>query len=80
VRAQVEEVMRVCKDQLGLTGWQARSERAQGQHITGCLLAFCGLERERHDRQLSIYQLKRPLSFKGRSLALPALERLTRAA
>jgi hypothetical protein len=27
-RAQIEEVIRVCRDQLGLTGCQARSERA----------------------------------------------------
>lgn len=80
VRAQVEEVIRVCKDQLGLTGCQARSERAQVHHITCCLVAFCVLERERHDRHLSIYKLKRQLSFKGHSLALPALERLRSAA
>jgi hypothetical protein len=41
VRAQVEEVIRVCKDQLGLTGCQAWSERAQLHHITCCLMAFC---------------------------------------
>jgi putative transposase len=80
LRAQVEEVIRVCKDQLGLTGCQARSERAQQHHIACCLVAFCVLERERHDRQLSIYKLKRELSFKGRSHALPPLERLRRAA
>jgi hypothetical protein len=38
------------------------------------------LERERHDRQLSIYKLKRLLSFRGQSYALPALELLKRAA
>jgi putative transposase len=80
IRAQIEEVIRVCKDQLGLTGCQARSERAQRHHFTCCLLAFCVLERERHDRQLSIYQLKRQLSFTGRGYALPALERLKGAA
>jgi hypothetical protein len=80
VRAQIEEVIRVCKDQLGLTGCQARSERAQQHHITCCLVAFCVLERERHDRCVSSYKLKRRLSFKGRSLALPALERLKKAA
>jgi putative transposase len=80
VRAQVEEVIRVCKDQLGLTGCQARSERAQLHHMTCCLMAFCVLERERHDRQLSIYKIKRQLSFQGRSVALPALERLRQAA
>jgi len=76
VRAQIEEVIRVCKDQLSLTGCQARSERAQLHHITCCLVAFCVLERERHDRHLSIYELKRQLSLRGRSCVLPALERL----
>jgi putative transposase len=80
IRSQIEEVIRVCKDQLALTGCQARSERAQLHHITCCLIAFCILERERHKRGLSIYKLKRQLSFQGRSLALPALERLRRAA
>jgi putative transposase len=79
-RSQIEEVIRVCKDQLGLTGCQARSERAQRHHLACCLVAFCVLERERYDRQLSIYKLKRQLSFKGRSHALPSLERLRRAA
>jgi putative transposase len=80
VRAQIEEVIRVCKDQLGLSGCQARSERAQRHHITCCLIAFCVMERERHTRGLSIYKLKRQLSFKGRSLVLPALEQLRSAA
>jgi hypothetical protein len=80
VRAQIEEVIRVCKDQLGLNGCQARSERAQRHHITCCLVAFCVLERERHDRCLTIYKLKRQLSYQGRTLALPALERLSHVA
>lgn len=80
VRAQIEEVMRVCKDQLGLSGCQARSERAQGHHVTCCLVAFCVLERERHDRSLTIYKLKRQLSCHGSPLALPALERLRQGA
>jgi hypothetical protein len=80
IRSQIEEVIRVCKDQLALTGCQARSERAQLHHIACCLIAFCILERERHKRGLSVYKLKRQLSFQGRSLALPALERLRRAA
>jgi putative transposase len=79
-RTQIEEVIRVCKNQLGLTGCQARSERAQLHHIACCLVAFCVLERERQDHHLSIYKLKRQLSFQGRSLALPALERLRRIA
>jgi hypothetical protein len=80
VRAQIEEVIRVCKEQLGLTGCQVQSERAQRHHLACCLAAFCVLERERHDRHLSLYQLKRQLSFKGRSHALPSLERLRQAA
>jgi putative transposase len=79
-RAHIEEVIRVCKDQLGLTGCQARSARAQRHHIFCCLAAFCALERESHDRRISIYQLKRTLSFRGLSMALPALERLRSAA
>jgi putative transposase len=79
-RAQIEEVIRACKDQLGLSGCQARSERAQRHHIICCLVAFCVLERERHSRQLSIYKLRRQLSSQGQSLVLPALERLRSAA
>jgi hypothetical protein len=80
VRAQIEEVIRVCKDQLALSGNQARSERAQRHHITCCLVAFCVLERELHNRHLSIYKLEEQLSFKGCFLVLPVLERLRNAA
>ena len=80
LRTQIEDVIRVCKDQLRLTGCQARSERAQQHHITCCVVAFCVLERERYDRPLSIDQLKRQLSFRGPSVVLPARERLRSAA
>jgi Transposase DDE domain len=80
VRSQIEEVIRVCKDQLGLSGCQARSERAQRHHITCCLVAFCVLERERQERGPSIYKPKQQLSVQGRSVALPAQERLRSAA
>jgi putative transposase len=80
MRAQIEEVIRACKDQLGLGGCQARSVRAQLHHITCCFVAFCVLERECQDQGLSIYKLKRHLSFHGRAFALPALERLRSAA
>jgi putative transposase len=80
VRSQIEEVIRVCKDQLGLSSCQARSERAQVHHVTCCLAAFCVLARERHDRALTIYKLKRQLSCQGPTLTLPALERLRQAA
>jgi hypothetical protein len=80
VRAQIEEVIRACKDQLGFKRCQARSERAQLHHLTCCLVAFCVLERERHDRGLTIYKLKHQLSCHGRMLALPDLVRLRQAA
>lgn len=80
MRSQIEEVIRVCKDQLGMSGCQARSERAQVHHVACCLVAFCVLERERYDRALTIYTRKRQLSCHGRALALPALERLREAA
>jgi DDE family transposase len=79
-RAQIEEAIRVCKDQLGLTGCQARSERAQLHHMACCLTAFCVPEHERHERNLSIYKLKRLLSVRGRLVTLPDLERLRSAA
>ena len=79
-RTQIEEVIRVCKDQLGLNSCQARSKRAQLHHLTCCLVAFCVLERERHDRRITIYKLKRYLSCHGRTVRLPALERLRQAA
>jgi hypothetical protein len=80
VRSQIEEVIRVGKHQLGLSGCQARSERAQLHHMICCLVAFCVLERERQARGLSIYKLKRHLSCQGRTVVLPALELLRQAA
>ena len=41
-----------------------------------CLVTRCVLERERYDLHLSIDNLKRQLTLKGRSRALPTLERL----
>jgi hypothetical protein len=80
LRSPSEAVIRGCKAQLACTGGQARSERAQPQHRACCLVAFCLLERERQAQQLSVYKLKQRLSFQGRSLVLPTLERLRDAA
>ena len=80
VRAQIEEGIRVCEDHLSLTGCQARSERAQLHYMICCLVAFCVLEWERCDHGVSIYKLKRRLSFTGHTLVLPALEQLRSAA
>ena len=41
VRAQIEDVIRSCKDQLGLTGCQARSDRVQQHHMACCLVLLC---------------------------------------
>jgi hypothetical protein len=75
MRAQIEDVIRACKDQLGLGGCQAPSARAQLHHIPCGRAAFGVLERECQDRSLRIDTFKRQLSFQGRSIALPALER-----
>jgi len=80
IRAQIEEVIRVCKEQLRRSGCQVRSEQAQVHHVTCCVVAFCVLERERPDRGLTIYKLKHQLSCQGRTVILPALERLKQAA
>jgi hypothetical protein len=80
MRSHIEEVIRVCQDQRGMRGCQARSERAQGHHVACWLGACCVLERERDDRALTIYTRKRQRSGHGRTLALPALERLREAA
>jgi Transposase DDE domain len=76
IRAPIEEVIRVCKDQRGLTDCQARSKRAQMHQVACCFVAFGVVERERQAQQLSIDKLKQRLSFQGGSLVLPALERL----
>jgi hypothetical protein len=80
LRAPIDEVIRVCQDQLGLSACQARSERAQQHHVPCGLVAFCGRERERDEQGLRISKLKRQRSFQGDALALPALARLRRAA
>jgi hypothetical protein len=72
--------MRVWKAQLGLSSCQARSERAQRHHFTCRLVALCVLERERHDRGLTIYKLKHQLNLQDRMVGLSALERLRQAA
>ena len=80
LRAHMEAVIRVCKDPLGLSGCQARSERAPLHHMRCCLVACCVLERECHRRGLSLYTLKRRLSCQGRTVVLPALEQLRQTA
>lgn len=47
VRAQREAVIRVCTDPWGLTGCQARADKAQQHPMACCLVAVCVLERAR---------------------------------
>ena len=80
VRSHSEEGIRVCKTPRGVTACQARSERAQPQPCTCGLIAWCVLEREGHDRGLTIDTRKRQLSGHGRMMVLPAREQLRQAA
>jgi hypothetical protein len=79
-RAHIAEGISGGQEPLGLTGGQARAERAQRQPMGWCLVAFWIRERERYAWNRSSYKLKRPLSCHGRRLARPALERLTHTA
>src|SRR5262245_51072858 len=80
MHSQVEEVMSVWTEPLGLTGGQARSEGAPLHHFTCCVVACGVLERARQDRGLTIDKLMRQLSCLGRTLELPALEQIRQAA
>ena len=64
----------------GSRGGQARSARAPWPHLSGGFLAFGVRERERQERGGSISHLTRRLSGQGRSMTLPARERLRSAA
>jgi ADP-ribose pyrophosphatase YjhB (NUDIX family) len=63
----------------GYTGEQA-AEDAQAHHMALCLVAYLIVERERLDRGLTWVRLKRHLILTGASEALPALERVRKAA
>jgi putative transposase len=90
-RQEVEEVIRVLKRQVSLEACQAGSRRssdikplpregAQEHQIALCLLAYLIVERERLDRGGTWRQRKRQLILTGLQSALPALERVRRAA
>ena len=90
-RQEVEEVIRVLKSQLSLEACQvgyrrrgaapARPQpRAQEHHIALCLVAYLVVERERLDHGMSWRKFKRRLILKGSQIALPALERVRKAA
>ena len=77
VRAQIEEVIRGLRGSIrAWAGCHARSEKVNSISMACCLVTRCVLERERYDLHLSIDNLKRQLTLKGRSRALPTLERL----
>jgi energy-converting hydrogenase A subunit M len=90
-RQEVEEVIRVLKDQRSLAGCQAGYKRCSGKqgrpregaqehHIALCLVAYLLVERERLDHGDTWRQRKRQLILTGLEEGLPALERLRRAA
>ena len=90
-RHAVEEVIRTIKSQLGLESCQAGYRRsgaelsrpqvrAQEHHVALCLVPYLIVERERLDRGLTWHRCKQQLILRGRQLALPALERVRKAA
>ena len=90
-RQEVEEVIRMLKSALCLAACQAGYRRssnatplppegAQEHHSALCLVAYLIVERERLDRGDTWRQRKRQLILTGPQDALPALERIRRAA
>jgi hypothetical protein len=90
-RQEVEEVIRILKSQVSLEACQAGYRRsstkkplpregAQEHHIALCLVAYLIVEHERLDRGATWRQRKRQLILTGLQGALPALERVRRAA
>jgi Transposase DDE domain len=90
-RQGVEEVIRVLKSQGSLEACQVGYRRpggkatpsqpnAQEHHIALCLVAYLIVERERLDHGVTWRKLKQRLILKGSQLALPALERVRKAA
>ena len=74
-RSQIEEVIRVCKDQLGPDRLSSPLRTgATASHLACCLAAFCVLERERHDRHPQHLPTQAPAQFSRviRFLALPS--------
>ena len=87
----MEDVFRTLKSHLSLEACQAGYRRsrtdspplregAQAHHIALCLVAYLIVERERLDRGLTWVRLKRHLILTNSSEALPALERVRKAA
>jgi putative transposase len=90
-RHEVEEVIRVLKSELSLEACQVGYRRrgadtaqpqsqAQEHHIALCLVAYLIVERERLDTGITWRTCKRRLILKGLQVALPALERVRKAA
>jgi putative transposase len=90
-RQEIEEVIRILKSQMSLEACQAgyrrssapqslAGEGAQEHHIALGLVAYLIVERERLDRGNTWRQCKRQLILTDPQRALPALERVRRAA
>jgi putative transposase len=90
-RHEVEEVIRVLKSELGLEACQAGYRRpgakeprplpqVQEHHIALCLVAYLIVEHERLAHGMTWRTSKRRLILQGTHVALPALERVRKAA
>lgn len=91
IRHEVEEVIRVLKSQLSLEACQVGDRRpnakvprppppAQEHHLALCLVAYLIVEHERLEQGVTWRKWKQRLILKGPQLALPALERIRKAA
>lgn len=79
-RWPIEEVFRFLHSKLGMDDCQARSERAQSNHIALCMVAHIVIERERIDRNFTRYQLKRMLSLRREQFDFVAMKTISQCA
>ena len=90
-RQEGEEILSVLTRQLSLEAWQVGSRRrgaapvqpqprAQEHHMALCLVASLVVERERLALGVTWRKFKQRLILKGPQVALPALERVRKAA
>lgn len=79
-RWAIEEVFRFLHSKLGMDDCQARSETAQANHITLCIIAHVIIENERIERKCTRYQLKRTLSLKRERFNFLTLQMISQCA
>ena len=79
-RWPIEEVFRFLHSKLGMDDCQARSAKAQANHIALCMVAHVLIERERIDRKCSRYYVKRILSLKRERFNFVAMKTISQCA